>query len=1783
MRLFIFFFTVALFPSVSFGQTFSADITLNQRLLSFTFSDNRNSTAEVWDAEPDCDPEQYDVSYDLAQDNLLPPEYYACYYPGEVVYVPEYNSSFTCPADTEVTFDNWYVGEDGDHNKCGSTAVIFWDTYRHKATIRHTCFDLDTCASYISKYRFSVPVYHVSAITTNFSETIPGLSIDPSDLQPHSDSSGNGRALPITWLHHDSSLSDNTPPDTIVNFSYYSAAVSTGSSSPDNIHLFMFDNRLCDSTAFPPDFCLTPGEWDSGATLNNGPSLNGTLTNAGIINPPNLSYFNARTPFYGKVRIGGAEAPQSHDVSAPVYLASEDTTFDIFPVSFSSEEISVSLSTCHFPNTESISYADYTRMASMYVTPSSTKIIPGNYPTLNIDGSDFSICTDYVLLPNTTYSAARQHIATSLSLPTGLHYIQLSISDDYGQSIKGMWVIVRHHPVSYVHGYGTKGHIWRAFARYLYANNYIIDTFEISGSRELGNYAPYYSDYHEERLSLGGVLDWLPITCDHIPAYEHNVGSMLAGISDRSGLPSADVIAHSMGGLVSRWHDNFRVNSNVHKLVTAGTPSHGSDYATAFALYSEIPLGPLASTCHAARADMTPHSSFLNELNGNNYDDGSVFDIYSSLNNHVVTGWRSNILTPSHRHVDNPLDANYYYSIVMQEWVEAAATLDGDGIVRRNSSEYGNFQAHGFHQNELDSSPDTNYEDCHVPGYDHPFFAYWLGINNFHGCFYKHHLVHENIEDYLLYGAASTRHERVPKSPETDYTVPTHSGNLFASINPLGTTTDIPGFTVDETTSKLTFSMFVHPAQDISATLDMPSGNTTPLVCDCGVSNEQQYCACSASIDSPETGEWHPKFPHTAGFEQQANIFYHYSYPTEINVTGSISSRFLTPGDTLYLAAHLPATTSSNRLIGATAYITDSNNNVFSIAFDDLDPGGNNSTSTNILWGVFHDTLAIGSYNVTINSSILNDDTIINRYNHLSFSVEDASDLHILPNSTIVLPTSVNYGQCASVLTQIGNNSNKAQENITASLYRIDPEGIPHHIHTVLVDPIQAGEAALVSIPWVVRSDDNLLVSIGASDNTNKELAFIARPGAEDYYDGVIYPTENNNAFLDKSDYTLVEPAHNVFSAQATIKSTSSSPILLDLGTPLNSSNPHEWRLSMAGTIIATLPGPRAILKDGLRLLDMPTLTNGAQINASFYPTGSVSSPLTTTYIEFVEQSELDNISNNSSIAAPTARINGPTTAYVGEPITFIGSSSSDNYGILSYSWTPPKYYAHPAETHRPFLSLPDGFPSAGAHFISLNVTDTSNLTSPKAFHTINIRRRPTRLYYTGASEITHEYGTPVMFSVALAQRSTPTICSSKTIPGKTVLFKLTNGTQSATLPAITDSMGVATVRVSPSNSGTTAVVAAYPGGTAFEGSTLTLASLHTSDTQPPNIYIYGVYEGERYQVAHISYFATDPNLGSVTAELNGNSVDSNSISVDSPGEHCFTVFASDTYNNDSTKTTCFTIRPPLPRPFALCATEQLTITNSSVISARIRASGQITSIGHIASEGGITMRNSATVNGSAVALGDIYLDNSSTINGDAIYGGTLSADNNSTITGTSRNELAGNNICTCGLDFEGTIENYLANNDNEKLLENQNTSMCYQDGQLIITNGNDLILEDGVYVLDKLILRNNSTLSVSVASNVSLIVLNELTIDNTSAFNFPPQNGSQTTIYAVGEQNISLDNSTVTAFNLIAPYSIVSLRNSADFIGSIIAKQIEAENSTGILRDVRPTSTQPLTYTCPQ
>ena len=211
-----------------------------------------------------------------------------------------------------------------------------------------------------------------------------------------------------------------------------------------------------------------------------------------------------------------------------------------------------------------------------------------------------------------------------------------------------------------------------------------------------------------------------------IKQYAGKLSDEIESIKQKTCAKKIDIVAHSMGGLVARYHIQRSETgvTDVGKLIMIGTPNHGSDFAnlpraTLKALISiildELGLHHLKYsidsivdqvTSNFAINEMIPHHEFLKGLNGNDCCAHKIMNgdkcndrISTTCQYSVITSEPTWVPTLTHKHSNVNI---FGYDPLNVFWVTA-----GDGVVPFFSSKLSDVsispEGGSFHPNQANS------------------------------------------------------------------------------------------------------------------------------------------------------------------------------------------------------------------------------------------------------------------------------------------------------------------------------------------------------------------------------------------------------------------------------------------------------------------------------------------------------------------------------------------------------------------------------------------------------------------------------------------------------------------------------------------------------------------------------------------------------------------------------------------------------------------------------------------------------------------------------------------------------------------------------------------------------------------------------------------------------------------------------------------------------------------------------------------------------------------------
>ncbi len=314
-------------------------------------------------------------------------------------------------------------------------------------------------------------------------------------------------------------------------------------------------------------------------------------------------------------------------------------------------------------------------------------------------------------------------------------------------------------------------------------------------------------NYPIELFNLGYLawnVDYAPGSCsaDHasgcangdIRDYTVTLAKEIDKVKRQFGVTKVDIVAHSMGGLISRFYMKQFGSDNVHQLIMLGTPNHGSlltqDIIQRDAEYAEFLIGEEAAEC----ISMEPNPSF---------DEMWPFNSFLAGLNYDLPYWQYQVWLKDNEH----LPSTIYRNLAGTDWPTLVRYRDDEG-----------------------SSPLTFEGDLAVP-------IYYLRLRNPQGidchpfAFVNHIHLHE---DWFVFEAVWSylQNPNDPLENDCGFGKPLEPPQASIEFSPLETGTIIQGetktstFHVDNSVSNLSFSLgWKDRNNKLEVTVTDPDGN----------------------------------------------------------------------------------------------------------------------------------------------------------------------------------------------------------------------------------------------------------------------------------------------------------------------------------------------------------------------------------------------------------------------------------------------------------------------------------------------------------------------------------------------------------------------------------------------------------------------------------------------------------------------------------------------------------------------------------------------------------------------------------------------------------------------------------------------------------------------------------------------------------------------------------------------------------------------------------------------
>ncbi|MDY3203321.1 MAG: choice-of-anchor X domain-containing protein, partial [Methanocorpusculum sp.] len=560
-------------------------------------------------------------------------------------------------------------------------------------------------------------------------------------------------------------------------------------------------------------------------------------------------------------------------------------------------------------------------------------------------------------------------------------------------------------------------------------------------------YKELVKDYYVKTIEYNPPQSWKYTNgFGNIQEYAQYLDSEITKIKKATGAKKVDIVAHSMGGLISRYRiENMKSgDADVGKLIMMGTPNHGSSWAA----FGSITFNP-----NSALNQMKPGHEFLKKLNSRTSDDGNSYwyDVY--LYNYGL-GKQDEIAENTQYYV---LAAAYIptgHELIpipqMRMLVENGVGTDsyrgyGDGVVPYYSA--------------MIANPKAIMEDMH---YNH--LQMWNKDD-----YYKKvaSLLAIPDDELLINSGTAPSNSRIAGESYSSFsgdTSVTSAEDQAASVSTLIATTDVtilPGtghyaeFMVNNDTDLLSCFAFWE-----SGTLEISLTDPDGVL----AASDTNETISLLTVPSPQSGVWNlsvsPVSVPASGTNLSAMVYItHPVYATVVDDTSTYA-----PGSSVPISIYVGTvdTPATGGAVACTVVIPDGSIVTVDLyddgVHDDEDP------DDGIYGNTFTDTATIGVYCVNISASVPYGCETIERNVKKTLTINSYPDLVIQPGGLSVSNTTPDPGDVITFSTTVQNIGDVGATN--ASVIILDlTRNTPDIIAESTFD-LGAGESVTVECEW---------------------------------------------------------------------------------------------------------------------------------------------------------------------------------------------------------------------------------------------------------------------------------------------------------------------------------------------------------------------------------------------------------------------------------------------------------------------------------------------------------------------------------------------------------------------------------------------------------------------------------------------------------------------------------------------------------------------------------------------
>jgi PKD repeat protein/type II secretory pathway component GspD/PulD (secretin) len=668
------------------------------------------------------------------------------------------------------------------------------------------------------------------------------------------------------------------------------------------------------------------------------------------------------------------------------------------------------------------------------------------------------------------------------------HFISVTVKDKSGVSVTSegvrVWV---GRPVLMLHGLNS-------------------DVGDIAGGLLYKNLR---KEYYVETIEYNAWSGLLKYTngLGNIKNYANFLNSEIGRIKSETGAKRVDIVAHSMGGLISRQRIEgiSSGDADVGKLIMMGTPNHG-------ALFSKLPKalsGPdlipklIMSNPNLAINQMNPGNDFLIDLNGGNSYWYDVCLYEAGLNERqdkIAKYTQYYVLAGAYQPTPSCIPPISKMGALIGKLgaTGLGGTTIGDLVVPYYSAMIANpnVPTYLMHHNHLQMWNNNDYYSMvasllAIPDDDLPIYFKTTSSDNSIA----------EAGQLLLTGATVTNTE------EQNALVSTLFTTIDATI--LSTTAHYSEFTVNNDTDSLSCLAFWE-----SGTLEIGLTDPDGIL----VASDTNETISLLTVPSPRSGVWNlsvsPVSIPTSGTNLSAMLYItHPLYATVVDDTGTYP-----PGSPVPIAIFVGTvdTPATGGTVACTVETPDGSTATMDLyddgAHDDEDP------DDGIYGNTFTDTAAIGVYFVNISASVPYGCETIERNVKKTITINSYPDLAIQPGGLSVSNTTPDAGDIITFSTTVENIGDMGATN--ASVIILDLTGNTPDIIAESTFDLSAGESVTVESEWKAEPGIH---------NITAQISPFAEFAESDYMNNA------DSTIISTNDYPVEIVSENITFANATL------------------------------------------------------------------------------------------------------------------------------------------------------------------------------------------------------------------------------------------------------------------------------------------------------------------------------------------------------------------------------------------------------------------------------------------------------------------------------------------------------------------------------------------------------------------------------------------------------------------------------------------------------------------------